>query len=294
MPVATLAKASASVLATATLLAAFPAAASAGGSPGGLTSTQCGQSYTPSCTVTAGSPGSSGTPGSAGSPGSLGGGQATGTLTGHASGGSAGCQGKVNGTFGCVPPGCTIKTATLACPLGALRPAGPGGRGPGAPALPAPGVLARLAERLLRLPHPVIRSSPAPGARQLTELPTWLWMAPGVWTLRSATASVPGESVTATATPVSAAWQMGDGHTVTCHGPGTAYTGAGNPASASPTCGYTYTQSSAGRPGAAFHVTVTITWAITWRGGGTAGTLPPLFTTSAALFRVAESQAVNP
>jgi hypothetical protein len=155
-------------------------------------------------------------------------------------------------------------------------------------------VLAVLAERLLRLPDPVIRSSPATAAMQLTELPTWLWMAPGVWVPQSATASVPGESVTATATPASAAWRMGDWHTVTCHGPGTAYTGSSSPASASPTCGYTYTQSSAGQPSAAFHVTVTITWDITWRGGGAAGTLPPLFTTSAALFRVAESQAVNP
>jgi hypothetical protein len=271
-------------LAAGMALAAFPAAARAGGSPGGgsgFTLTQCGQGPAPGCTVTAGDPPGSGMPGSPGS------GPGTSTLTGH-SGGSGGCPGTVSKAYGCVPPGCKINNATLGCPLGAV---GPGGRGAGPP---APGVLAVLAERLLRLPDPVIRSSPATAAMQLTELPTWLWMAPGIWAPRSATAAVPGESVTATATPESAAWQMGDGQTVTCHGPGTAYAGGSNPASASPTCGYTYTQSSAGQPGAAFHVTVTITWHITWRGGGTAGTLPPLFTTSAALFRVAESQAVNP
>jgi len=268
------------VLAVGVLLAACPAAARAGGNPGGFTQTQCGQMIVPGCTVTAGNPPGGGTPGSPGT------GPGTGTLTGH--GGSGGCSGSVSQAYGCVPAGCKINNGTLACPLGAV---GPGGR---AAAPPAPGVLAELAERLLRLPDPVIRSSPAADAMQLTELPTWLWMAPGVWVPRSATASVPGESVTATATPASAAWQMGDGHTVTCRGPGTAYTGSSSPASASPTCGYTYTQSSAGQPHAAFRVTATITWDITWAGGGTAGTLPPLFTTSAALFRVAESQAVNP
>ena len=80
---------------------------------------------------------------------------------------------------------------------------------PAAPALPAPGVLAQLAVRYLRLPDPVIRSSPAPDALQLTELPTWIWVAPAAWHPQSKTAQVPGEAVTATATPVSAAWSDG-------------------------------------------------------------------------------------
>jgi hypothetical protein len=38
----------------------------------------------------------------------------------------------------------------------------------------------------------------------------------------------------------------------------------------------------------------TITWDVTWQGGGGAGgVLPPLFTTAVAAFRVAESQALN-
>jgi hypothetical protein len=267
------------VLAAGLLPVAFPAAARAGGGSG-FTSTQCGQGSAPGCVVTAGAPPGPGTPGSPGS------GPGTGTLTGTSGGG--GCPGTVSQAFGCVPPGCKIVSGTLGCPLGA---AGPGGRVAGRR---APGALARLAVGFLRPPDPVIRSSPAAGALQLTELPTWLWMAPGVWVPRPATARVPGESVTATATPVAAAWQMGDGHTVTCRGPGIPYAGSGNPAAPSPACGYTYTRSSAGQPGAAFRVTVTITWDISWRGGGAAGTLPPLFTAAAALFRVAESQAVNP
>jgi hypothetical protein len=139
----------------------------------------------------------------------------------------------------------------------------------------------------------VIRSSPAPGALQLTGLPVWLWVAANVWQPQSKTAQVPGEAVTATATPVLAAWSMGDGKTVTCNGPGTPY-GGGNPAAASPTCGHTYDQSSAGQPGGAYKVTVTITWDITWAGpAGAGGALAPLQTVAAAAFRVAESQALN-
>jgi len=255
-------------------------AASAGGPPGGgFGGTLCGQSYTPGCTVTAGTPAS----GSTGSKNTGGG-----TLTAAGPGGGGGCAGTVSKTYGCVPPGCTVNNQTLACPLGV---AGPPGAGAG---LPPPGVLAQLALRYLRLPDPVIRSSPAPGALQLTGLPTWLWIASALWQPESRTARVPGESVTATAAPVSASWQMGDGQTVTCQGPGTPYTVTDNPAAASPACGYTYDRSSAGQPHAAYRVTVTITWDITWTGtGGAGGALPPLYTTAAAAMRVAESQAVN-
>ena len=70
----------------------------------------------------------------------------------------------------------------------------------------------------LGLPSPVIRSSPAQNALQLTNLPTWLWINPAEWVPESKTATVPGESVTATATPVSVTWHPGDGSTVTCQG----------------------------------------------------------------------------
>ena len=265
----------------------------AGGGPGGSGSggfgySQCGQSSSPQCTVTAGSGPATGTPGTASTGGTTGGGAATVSTGGTATGG---CSGSVNKTFGCVPAGCNITVQTLACPIGVGGAAPPDGGG--APVLPAPGVLAQLAVKYLRLPDPVIRSSPAPGALQLTRLPVWLWVVVNAWQPQSKTAEVPGESVTATATPVSAAWSMGDGTTVTCKGPGTPY-GGGNPAAASPTCGYTYDQSSAGQPSGAYRVTVTITWDITWQGtGGAGGALAPLETVAAAEFRVAESQALD-
>ena len=61
-------------------------------------------------------------------------------------------------------------------------------------------MLAALARQTLGLASPVIRSSPAQNALQLTNLPTWLWINPAEWVPESKTATVPGESVTATAT----------------------------------------------------------------------------------------------
>ena len=274
------------------LVCLAPAPALAGGGPGtAFGFAQCGQSSSPQCVITAGSGPAAGAPGAV-SPGggAAGGGAATVAMGGTVAGG---CPGTVSKTFGCVPAGCNVTVQTLACPLGAGG-ATPPQAGGGGPALPAPGGLAQLAVRYLRLPGPVIRSSPAPGALQLTRLPVWLWVAANTWQPRSKTAQVPGESVTATATPVLAAWAMGDGNTVTCKGPGTAYAAGDNPSAASPTCGYTYEASSAGQPDGAYRVTVTITWDITWTGpAGAGGALAPLQTVAAAEFRVAESQALN-
>jgi hypothetical protein len=267
------------VLVMAGVLSAGPgrlALAAGGGSPGSggpFGGVQCGQSNTPGCAVTAAAPADrpSAVP-VAGKP-------ATGT------GAPAGCTGTRSPGFGCVPAGCAITVQTVACPLPQMA-------NNLVTLPPPPAVLAQLAVKYLRLPDPVIRSSPAPGVLQLTRLPVWLWVGANVWQPQSKTAQVRGESVSATATPVSAAWSMGDGKTVTCKGPGTPY-GGGNAAVASPTCGYTYNRSSAGQPGA-YRVTVAITWDITWVAtGGAGGALAPLHTAAAAQFRVAESQALN-
>ena len=287
----------AAVLAAALLLAGQQAALADGGPGGGsgggnlFGNVTCAQSYAPQCQVTAGSAPLAGTP--AGTGTGTGGEPGAGTTAAGGGGTGGGCSGTVSKTFGCVPAGCQVTVATLACPIGAAAPPGApaGGRPPG---LPAPGALAALARQTLGLPSPVIDSSPAQNALQLVNLPTWLWISPAQWAPRSKTATVPGESVTATATPVSVTWHPGDGSTVTCDGAGTPYTSADNPGSASPDCGHTYASSSAGQPGGAFTATATITWDVTWRGpGGAGGALAPLFTTAAAEFRVAESQALD-
>jgi hypothetical protein len=158
----------------------------------------------------------------------------------------------------------------------------------------APAVLAQTARRYLPLPPPGIRTSPA-AAVQVVNVPTWLWVDPATWGPRSATASVPNETATVTATPVSVTWTMGDGRRVVCSGPGTPYTG-GDPAAPSPDCGHVYRRSSAGQAGLRYPVTATTSWRISWVASGVvaaSGTLEPLARTATTSLRVAEAQTVN-
>jgi hypothetical protein len=164
----------------------------------------------------------------------------------------------------------------------------PDGR-PGA--APSASQLAEQARNLLLLPSPRIEANPV-GA-QLVNLPTWLWLDPASWGPRSATAHVPGVSVTAVARPTSVSWSMGDGTSVTCRGQGTPFPPGGDPKAASPDCGHIYRDSSASQAGQAFPVTATVHWVITWAGAGQGGTFPDMTTTSAARLRVAEAQALG-
>lgn len=170
----------------------------------------------------------------------------------------------------------------------------PGAGGPGGGQLwiadPPPGFgtggtsPARLAdEAVSRLPlKPAeIGMAPTPGKVGVVGAPVWLWTeaTAQTWGPVSATASVPGLSVTATARATQLVWDMGDGGSVRCTSPGTPYLAAYGYRK-SPDCGYTYQRSSAGQPGDAYTVTVTTTWRITWTGGGTSGVLTQTRTTS--------------
>lgn len=159
----------------------------------------------------------------------------------------------------------------------------PGG---GAP-VPSPEQLARQAYSQLRLPSPSIAASPE--GPQLVRLPTWLWIENG-WEPVSATATVPGVSVTARAKPTKVTWSMGEGGSRTCVGPGTPYSSARNPRSASPDCGYTYRRASGGD---GFTVSATVSWSVSWSGAGQSGTFDGLSTTDSTTFVVEEVGAVN-
>lgn len=123
------------------------------------------------------------------------------------------------------------------------------------------------------------------GATTYVGIPTWLWLQ-GTWaSVTSPPAAVAGESVTATATPTSVSWSMGDGHSTTCNGPGAPYNSA-DPSD--PPCGYTYRIDSSKQPqlGSSvndryFTVVATVTWSVTWTCTGAAcdqngGVLPAL------------------
>jgi len=152
---------------------------------------------------------------------------------------------------------------------------------------PGPQLLADQAVKALRLPTPVIRVNPAPPTPQIVYFPTWVWLGEDSWGPRSATASVPGMSITATAKPVGLVLSTGDGASITCSGPGTAWTPGRDATAASPTCGHTFTG-----PGS-FAVTVTVSWNVSWAGGGVTGTAPGMTTTASLTVQVVERPVLN-
>jgi hypothetical protein len=169
------------------------------------------------------------------------------------------------------------------------RAAPPEGYGGG---VATPAEVAQQAVRLLPISGPAIGMAPELGKTGLVGLPVWLWtsVSARTWGPATATAAVPGLSVTATARATKLVWDMGDGHKVTCANPGTPYTrsrGAGM----SPTCGYRYVRSSAQQRGAAFTVTAITTWAVTWSGGGETGALT-VTRSSTARVRIGELQVL--
>lgn len=146
-------------------------------------------------------------------------------------------------------------------------------------------ITAALAE--LRMPHPQIGVNPAPPAPQVVFVPTWLWVDSTIWKPQRATAAVPGLSVTAVAAPTKVTWETGDKAITVCDGPGVAWTHDNNPMDAS-TCGHTYTTTSRTSSGGKFTLRATVTWKITWAGGGFAGTEPAATTADETSIEVTE------
>ena len=119
--------------------------------------------------------------------------------------------------------------------------------------------------------------NPAWGHRRgYVGMPIWLWVnnpAPTTWGPYSQTATLGGQTITATAQVTSIRWTMGDGSSITCGNTGTPYN-LGYGVTTSPTCGYRYTTTSSRTPGDRFAVTATSTWTVTWTSAaGAAGTV---------------------
>jgi hypothetical protein len=144
----------------------------------------------------------------------------------------------------------------------------------------------------LRILQPSIAANPSLNTRQVVHVPVWWWIEPGWWTTRTASASVRGLTITARAEPVTVTWYAGDGTSTTCTGPGTPWTGKASPIAASPTCGHTYTKTSASSPDGHFQLRVVVIWKITWAGGGLNGTEPSATTTASAAVAVTEFRSV--
>ncbi|MDA8365338.1 MAG: hypothetical protein M0Z62_00065 [Actinomycetota bacterium] len=151
-----------------------------------------------------------------------------------------------------------------------------------------PVVVAEQAVKQLVFASPAIEMAPPSGSPQLVGVATWLWIAPGTWQTLTASASAGPVTTTATATPTKVVWDMGDGQSLTCDGPGTPYsTSAPN---ATTNCSYTWGQAGT------FQVTATLYWSVTWTatgapGGGNLGLQAG--PAAQVAVTVTESQAIN-
>lgn len=136
----------------------------------------------------------------------------------------------------------------------------------------SPEELARRAVEQMALTGPEIGTSIGVDELGTVGVPVWLWTAvgPTTWGPNTATASVPGLSVTATARATRIDWDMGDGSRESCTTPGDPYVDG---QVHSPSCEHTYLMPSLGEPGGAYRVTGVTTWEVTWSGGGTGGSL---------------------
>jgi hypothetical protein len=136
-----------------------------------------------------------------------------------------------------------------------------------------PQELAQRAVDSMTLLGPDIASPRATG-KYTVGVPMWMWVNQSATTYgpNTASASAGGVTVTATAKVSKIVWQMGDGASVTCNGPGTPYQASEGMAQ-SPTCGHMYSKTSAGAQRGTYPVTATSTWTIDWQGGGAAGQL---------------------
>jgi len=143
------------------------------------------------------------------------------------------------------------KVAPIPCP-GAVN-CNAMGAGAAAPPQRIPTIdVAYSAQNQLQLPAPQVHTSPE--GKTFVQLRTGLWVDPGGFGREEAPAVVPGQTVTAIATPKSVTWNMGES-TVTCQT-------AGSPKGTR--CGYTYKRSSAGQPGGRYAIAVTVTWNVYW------------------------------
>jgi hypothetical protein len=109
-----------------------------------------------------------------------------------------------------------------------------------------------------------------PGSVGIVGMPQWMWVnepAPNTFGPITASASASGATVTATASVDKVVWDMGDGTTVPCIGPGTPYEDRFDIAD-SPDCGHRYAKQGE------YEVMATSYWTVRWEGVGQTGTIP--------------------
>ena len=144
----------------------------------------------------------------------------------------------------------------------------------------------------VQITPPAIRTSPSENGRLYVQVPTWLWLDSTWWQTYEATANTGRVWSTVRATPVATTWELGDGRSVSCRGPGTPWRrGLSEDASS---CTHTYRSSSATRPGGTFNLEATVTLEVSWTSNAAGGGALPAITRSSTLdVEVGEIQAIG-
>lgn len=139
---------------------------------------------------------------------------------------------------------------------------------------------------LARLPIAVPTPHLNPATKEIVHLPTWLWVDEQATPTTSV--SLAGVTATLTARLADVVWDMGDGTSVRCDGPGTPYDPERLPSAQHPTCSRT--------PGTRigkFTVTVTTRWQVEFSAtDGTGGGLGVLTRTTTVPTEVGELETV--
>ncbi|MFF3207719.1 ATP/GTP-binding protein [Streptomyces sp. NPDC002962] len=184
--------------------------------------------------------------------------------------------------YGCTNGGLDNQDGFVVLPTGPQPPA----------AQVDPQVLAQRAVDSMTLLGPDI-ASPRAAGKYTVGVPMWMWVNQGATTYgpNTASASAGGVTVTATAKVSKIVWQMGDGASVTCSGPGTSYQASAG-MTQSPTCGHVYSKTSSTAQNGKYPVAAASTWTIDWQGGGQAGQLTEVRQTNVQV-SVGEVQVVR-
>lgn len=161
------------------------------------------------------------------------------------------CQ--ISGLYGNPSPPTWVPAGPIWIPTGQPLPTGPAG-----PSVPG---LIDIAESKAALVTPTIVLDPQ--SAQVVNLATWLAIPPSDWHDVTASASAGPVTATVQAVPIEVLWNMGDGQSVTCSGPGTIYDPAKPASLQSSDCTYTWRVSSANQPEEAFRVSATIVYSVT-------------------------------
>lgn len=140
--------------------------------------------------------------------------------------------------------------------------------------------------------------APPPTYHTYISYKNWLWIESGQWHTVTASRSVRGATVTLTATPSYVEWDMGNGDTQSCVGPGREWV-KGMPENAPTNCSYSYDEMEDPK-GDTWTVSAQISYTLAWTctgncGGATSGDLGSQLATAgdSTTITVYQRQTVN-